>query len=774
MRGSWKRCAVPQSPRSSNHTASWLFPVAPGHVTRYAESMIDFEKELNPVQLDAVRHIGGPLLVLAGAGSGKTRVITYKIAHLILENGFNPWEILAVTFTNRAAGEMRERVAELLGPEGRDVWLGTFHSICLRLLRRHADLTDRTSGFVVYDDDDRKRLLERVIRSLNIAKDTLNARKAAGWIDTQQHHLRGPDHAELPVESFIDRLCVKVYAAYEKTKRTADAFDFGDLIFQAVRLFSKHPPLLSEYQYRWRYILVDEFQDTDHAQYKLIRMLAGDTANVCVVGDDDQSIYRWRGAEVGNILGFPNDFPGHTVETVRLEQNYRSTENILKAASGLISCNQHRHEKVLWTEDKGGDRVQLHQADTESGEARWVVGQALARHREGVALRDIAVFYRTHAQSRHYEDSLRSHATPYVVVGGLKFYQRKEVKDVLAYLRLAHNPNDDVALMRVINEPPRGIGQTTLKKASVIAADEETSLYDGLLRLIERPEGSRPKKAVDRFRRLNEQLRKLVTDDLEVFRVAEAVLAETGYIKRLQDEGTFEAQSRKENVDELMVSIQNWSERAEDRSLSAFLDHVSLLSSLDENSDRSQDAMILMTVHAAKGLEFDTVFVTGLEENVFPHFNSSDSDAIEEERRLAYVAITRAKKQVTLSWARSRQRFGRTDFNPPSRFVHEIPKEACHQSVEDRFSGSSLGDRGGWSSAKSSASTWTHASDERELDFGDSQSAEGGVGAQVTHPSFGFGTIKNMDGDGPNARVTVHFKSVGTKKIVARFLQFVE
>ncbi len=747
--------------------------------------MIRFAEELNDIQLEAVRHFGGPLLVLAGAGSGKTRVITYKIAHLVLENGLRPWEILAVTFTNKAAGEMRERVEELLGPEAREVWLGTFHSIGLRLLRRHADLTTRTANFVVYDDDDRKRLLDRVIKSLNIAKDTLTVRSAAYWIDQQQHALRGPTHAQLPTETYKDRLCARVYEGYEKAKVQADAFDFGDLIGQTVKLLEKHAPLLSEYQYRWRYILVDEFQDTDHAQYRLIKLLAGEKANVCVVGDDDQSIYRWRGAEVGNILGFPNDFPGRTVQTVSLEQNYRSTSNILKAASGLISANTQRHKKELWTQKDAGEKVRMVQSDTEVGEARWVINQALKRHREGTPLREIAVFYRTHAQSRHFEDALRIESLPYVVVGGMKFYERKEVKDILSYLRLAHNPKDDVALMRIINEPPRGIGQTTIKRAAVLATDEECSLYNGMLRLVETPDGKRARKPVARFQRLMDQLRQQAVDGADVFRVAEAVLAETGYVKRLQDEGTMEAQSRKENVEELMVSIQNWAERAEDRSLAAFLDHVSLLTSLDENRDKSDDAMMLMSVHAAKGLEFDSVFVTGLEEQVFPHFNSSDDpEALEEERRLAYVAITRGRERVTISWARSRQRFGRLDFNPPSRFLREIPKEACVNEMEDRFQ-AHTGNRGGWAAASNAsrapkstpAKSWTRVSSERELDFEDNQSAGGaggGVGAQVSHPSFGMGTIKKLDGDGPNARVTVHFKTVGTKKIVARFLQFVE
>ena len=778
--------------------------------------MLNLDELLNAEQARAARHTEGPLLVLAGAGSGKTRVITYRIANLITQLGLKPWQILAVTFTNKAAAEMRERVEGLLGPEARDLWLGTFHSICLRVLRRHADLVHRTSSFVVYDEDDREKLLKRVLKSENISKDVLTVRKVRYWLDDQKHRLRGPNHPELPAVGHIDRLCARVYRGYEQAKRRADAFDFSDLIFHAVKLMEKNPAVLSEYQYRWRYMLVDEFQDTDHAQYRLLKLLAGDRANLCVVGDDDQSIYRWRGAEVKNILGFPMDFPNKTVEVVRLERNYRSTGNVLAAASALIKNNSERHDKTLWTDQPAGDPIGCYQAETESGEARWVVRKALELRRGGVPLRQITVFYRTHSQSRVFEDALRQRSTPYIVVGGLKFYERKEVKDILAYLRLVANPRDDIAFLRVVNTPARGIGGTTIQRAQAIADAEERPLFDASQLLAQRPEGGRAKKKLEGFSTLMATLRNVAHSTGDVFRVAEAVLSETGYLTRLKDEGTLESETRAENLDELMLSIQEWRTRAEDRSLAAFLDHVSLLTSLDE-SDPGADAMTLMTVHAAKGLEFDTVFVTGLEEDVFPHFNSKEEEAIEEERRLAYVAITRGKQRVFLTWARSRQRFGRLDMNPPSRFLGEIPKEITSFHAERGFSrdqalgsagrrgsvgrgaggwtggGSFAGSRdpfaggtpkrdaprsGSWASA-SSADSQADGDDGPTLDYSTSQVAaddfdSGGgswVGRRVRHPRFGVGKVARVDGTGDRAKVTVQFRSFGSKTIIAKFLE---
>ncbi|MFT7623333.1 MAG: DNA helicase-2/ATP-dependent DNA helicase PcrA [Myxococcota bacterium] len=665
---------------------------------------LDLDSTLNKRQAEAVRHTQGPLLVLAGAGSGKTRVITYKIAHLVLDQGLKPWQILAVTFTNKAAAEMRERSEALLGPEAREVWLGTFHSIGLRVLRRHADLVERTRNFVIYDEDDRERLIKRVMRDMNISKDVLNARKVRYYVDDQKHLLRGPDHAELPVVGYIDALCAKVYKGYEAAKKNADAFDFSDLIFRFVHLLKKHEPVLSEWRYRWRYIMVDEFQDTDHAQYELLRMLAGDKANLCVVGDDDQSIYRWRGADVSNILEYPTHFPDHKVMSVRLEQNYRSTGFILEAASALIRNNKERHEKTLWTDKAHGHKLLCYQADTESGEARWVVRKALRGHKDGTPLSEVAVFYRTHSQSRSFEDALRAHSVPYKVVGGLKFYERREVKDVLGYLRVVQNPRDEVALMRVINTPTRGIGAKTMERAHAMALERETSLFDGLMLLANQPGGKRSKRSIESFTQTIMRLRSVAANENDVFRVAEAILDETGYLTRLQEEGTIEAETRAENVQELLVSIEEWRTRAEDRSLSAFLDHVALLTSLDEGAPEV-DALTLMTVHAAKGLEFDTVFVTGLEEDVFPHFNSKDDEAIEEERRLAYVAITRGRKHVSLTWARSRRRFGRVDMNPPSRFLHEIPDNVRTFESESGARGSSILKNKGLSNAP----TWTKA-----------------------------------------------------------------
>ncbi len=770
----------------------------------------DLERTMNPEQLNAVLNNQGPLLVLAGAGSGKTRVITHKIAWLVEAVGLMPWQILAVTFTNKAAAEMRERTEKLLGERAKDTWIGTFHSTGLRLLRRHAELVGRTRDFVVYDQDDRERLLGKVMKELNVDKEYLSPKKASYYIDDQAHLLRGPGHPELPMELPIDKTCAKVYAAYEDAKTRANAFDFSDLIVKTVQLFEKHPPVLSEWQYKWRYVMVDEFQDTDRAQSHLLRLLAGDAANLCVVGDDDQSSYRWRGADVRNILDFPDTFPGREVAVVRLERNYRSMGNILKAASSLIRRNTARHDKSLWTEKPAGELIRVFAAETEGGEARWVLKQLLDRRRAGTPLNEVAVFYRTHSQSRVFEDVLRMEALPYIVVGGLKFYERKEVKDVLAYLRLVHNPADDVALLRVIDSPPRGIGDKTLERVAELGSATGTSLFEAMELFAQSREGSRSRAAIERFRGQVQGLRVVAERNADALAVARAVLEDTGFADWIKKDTTLEGQGRRENVDELMLSIEEWRARNSDRSLTAFIDHVSLLTSLDQ--DARGQAVTLMTVHAAKGLEFDTVFVTGLEEEVFPHFNSKEEAALEEERRLAYVAITRGKERVYLSYARSRQRFGRTDVNMPSRFLGEIDPTVLKPESEfggsRAFSGSAgwthgatsrpsvrpdlstlqgLAGRstgGGWAASASKASSGSSASSAsasrpshgRSLDYADSQVGGGGgelVGRQVVHPRFGRGKVLKVEGNGEDARVTVKFPMVGEKTIIARFLQAV-
>ena len=752
----------------------------------------DLIARLNEPQRDAVLHVGGPLLVLAGAGSGKTRVITVKIAHLVLSHGLSPWQILAVTFTNKAAAEMRERTAHVLGTDAKDVWLGTFHSIGLRILRRHAALVGRSERWVVHDDDDQERLMGQVLKELGVSTDVLPVRAARAYVDAQQHKLRGPDHRDLPQATHLERLCARAYEGYEKAKRAADAFDFGDLITKTVKLFEQEPMVLSEFQYRFRYVLVDEFQDTDVAQYKLLRLIAGDKSNLCVVGDDDQSIYRWRGAHVQNILGFPNDFGDREVKVVRLEQNYRSTGTILKAASGLIEKNSKRHGKTLWTTQGDGERLACYQAATEVGEARWVIGEALKAHRAGTPLREIAVLYRTHAQSRVLEDALRQNRLAYVVVGGLKFYERKEVKDVLAYLRAAANPRDELALVRILNVPPRGIGATTVDKVRQLARDEELPFWDALRRFAQSSDGIRARKSIDAFVVLLEGLRALEAQGQDVVAIAKAIVERTKLFEHLTADGP-EGIQRKENVDELLVSIQAWAKAPPDgdATLGAFLDHVSLLTSLDQAEEKA-DALTLMTVHAAKGLEFDVVFVAGLEETVFPHFNAQVAEDVEEERRLCYVAITRGRKRVALSFAQSRQRFGRLDMNAPSRFLKDVPPEVLVHSSElgvsrpgslfaQTTSFASGGARGGWAGPLA-AKPVVKQRDSQELDYGFSQASashhagdgESAIGRRVKHPTFGTGKVARVDGAGPKARVTVQFPGFGSKTIVAEFLKFEE
>ena len=774
---------------------------------------------MNEEQLAAVVHSQGPLLVLAGAGSGKTRVITHKIAWLVDACGLEPWNILAVTFTNKAAAEMRVRSEKLLGPRAKDVWLGTFHSTGLRLLRRHADLIGRTRDFVVYDQDDKERLLGKVLKEMRVDKEFLSPKKAAYYIEDQCHVLRGPDSPDLPRGDAIERHCATAYKHYEQAKLRSNAVDFNDLIVKVVQLFEDHPPVLSEWQYKWRYIMVDEFQDTDRAQVRLLRLLAGERANLCVVGDDDQSIYRWRGAEVRNILDFPQSFDGREVGVVRLERNYRSTANILRAASSLIAHNRERHDKTLRTEQAAGEQLRLFISETETGEARWVVKRALEVKQSGTPLNEIAIFYRTHSQSRVFEDALRAQGIPYNVVGGLKFYERKEIKDVLAYLRLIHNLSDDIALLRVLDAPPRGIGDKTIERVGEVANALGLGLFEAMEVYAQSADGSRARKAIETFRAQILKLRAIAEAKRDALEVATATIKETGFEDWLKADKTHEAETRVENLQEFLLSVEEWRKRQSEPTLTAFIDHVSLLTSLDE--DARGLAMTLMTVHAAKGLEFDAVFVTGLEEDVFPHFNSKDTEAIEEERRLAYVAITRGRDRVFLSYARSRQRFGRTDMNPPSRFIREIAPEVLRTETElgsgsgrapawaggaggGGASGSSGRTNLGWATASKSSlfgsgipkaaagassslgrpspvmphvrPSATPRGGRPDLDYSDSQvdpdEGSGGLraGTRVLHPRFGTGKVIAVEGQGPDAKATVRFPIIGDKFIVAKFL----
>ncbi|GMV44127.1 MAG: DNA helicase [Myxococcales bacterium] len=721
---------------------------------------------LNESQQEAVLAFDGPVLILAGAGTGKTRTITHKIAWLVRVRGLAPWNVLAMTFTNKAAGEMRERLGHLLGPDAADLHLGTFHRIGLQLLRRFTGLAGLASGFVIYDDGDQKTLIGRILKDLGIT-DAWPAQRYRGFIDRAKNHCWGPHSPELPRDSRFDEQAATVYAAYQERLRAANAVDFGDLIVEPIRLLESNPAALDELHYRWQYVLVDEFQDTNAAQHRLLRLLASD--GVCVVGDDDQSIYRWRGAEIANILKFEDQYPGTTV--VRLERNYRSTGTILAAAGAVIANNRRRHVKTLWTDADAGPPLTLYVATSERDEAEWVVRRvrALAKSEP---LSEVAIFYRTNSQSRVFEDELRKERVPYVVVGGMRFYERAEIKDALAYLRLLVNPRDDIALLRAINTPARGIGPGTLDKVAERAGRDGEGLLAAALAMAGTKEGKR----LAPFAALIADLREIYAQVPPPVVLCQRTLERSGLLEALRAEGSVEAESRLDNLRELLTSIEEYQTGAKDATLHGFLDQVALVSDVDEVED-TEDKVTLMTVHAAKGLEFNAVFVTGVEENLFPHFNSADDpDAIEEERRLCYVAMTRARRILTLSRAASRHRFGQTQENPPSRFLREIPPELVHvtdQAAQRRGATASLGLTG--RPGASFQAGWRQRAQATEPpadafpDYDSPQSTAPGAGTRVRHATLGAGRIVSIDGHGPEARVLVDFAG-DRRKVIARFL----
>jgi DNA helicase-2/ATP-dependent DNA helicase PcrA len=714
--------------------------------------------DLNPPQQEAVLHDQGPLLILAGAGSGKTRVITRRIAYLIGRRGVQPWQILAVTFTNKAADEMRRRVELLLGARGLNVALGTFHSTCVRILRKwHRELGLRSS-FVIYDEADQLSLIKDCLKALDLSERVLNPRGIAARISRAKNELLTPGEYATVANDFTEERTAKIYTLYQDRLRASHAVDFDDLLMLTVLLFRQKPHVLQYHQNLWRYVLVDEYQDTNHAQYQIVNFLSQRHGNLCVVGDDDQSIYRWRGADLNNILDFERDHPGCAV--IKLEQNYRSTQNILDAAGGVVAQNVGRKGKTLWTENPTGESIVFYQARDEQAEADFVVRTIRSLAVEnGFSLDDFAVFYRTNAQSRVLEDALRREVTPYVIVGGLRFYERKEIKDLLSYLRLVANPDDTQSFKRIVNVPPRGIGQATVDKLEGLAMAERTSLWEacklaGGRKLL----GPKPQKALVELLSLIEQAR----DRLEVTTVPELILElldTTGYLADLKNEGTIEAESRIENLQELVSAAREFMDRSEDKSLQAFLDSIALIADIDELAEGT-GAVTLMTLHSAKGLEFPVVFITGMEEGVFPHARSlTDDDELEEERRLCYVGMTRAKAWLFLSAALSRRLYTNAAFNLPSRFLDEVPPHLV-QRVDGLGSGrepraASLEPR------KRNVETRYEA----EEAFVDHLQ----VGMRVRHPDWGIGTIKERIGEGEDLKVVVTFAGVGRKKLAARF-----
>jgi ATP-dependent DNA helicase UvrD/PcrA len=734
--------------------------------------------DLNDAQREAVLWGDGPLLILAGAGSGKTRVITYRIAEL-LRRGVQAWRILAVTFTNKAAGEMRERIVRLVGDRAQPAWIGTFHATCARILRMHADRAGLGRDFVIFDDSDQKSLMVRVLKDLGVADRFATPRAMLTAIDQAKN--QGIASFEYQGDDYFTDLVARVYPVYQERMEKANGVDFGDLLLKALWLCERDPNVGPELAGKWAHVLVDEFQDTNRVQYQLVRHLASRSHNLCVVGDDDQSIYRWRGADLRNILDFESDHP--QTHVVKLERNYRSTQLILDAANAVIARNLARKQKRLYTEQQGGELILYYTAEDERREAEWVV-RAIRRLEadEGRLPEDFAIFYRTHAQSRVLEEAMLAADMPYAVIGGTRFYDRAEVKDLLAYLRVIANPADEVSLERIVNRPTRGIGDSTYEKAVERARAASITVWEGmkLLAAPDAPELSTgPRRKLAQFVELLEDLRGLVGP---LGRLAETVLERTGYLERLAADSTHESQERIENLMELVGSIKDFEADQEKQTgapptLVDFLERVSLVSPAD---DRAR-GVTLMTVHAAKGLEFPVVFVTGLEDGVFPSLrNGEDEDAIEEERRLAYVAITRARERLFLTNARSRHLFGQ-DARPfrESRFLDDVP-DAC---VARPTPAPPRWERG--KGPPPMARRWRDEprverrdggiSVEYDHDGGGGDEAEASfqLGQRVRHPKFGEGEVRGFTGSGRDLKLTVYFPSIGPKTIIARFVELV-
>lgn len=717
---------------------------------------------LNSRQREAVVHEGGPLVVFAGAGSGKTRVITYRVAHLISVGDVAPWRILAVTFTNKAAGEMRERLLGLLGDQGASVHVGTFHSTCARFLRRNGESLGISKDFTIYDDQDQLALVKRVLRDLGLDDKRYQPKAIAARINRAKQEVQGPEHLDTPDP--WSEVARRVYQVYEERLQQANALDFGDLIFRTVKGLESDAVFREALAGRFSHVLVDEFQDTNQAQFRLVRALSEGHRNLCVVGDDDQSIYRWRGADRRNILDFRASFPDATL--VKLEQNYRSTQRILRAANAVIARNTDREPKELWTDNDEGDAVLVVRTMDERDEARLVLRGTQELLAQGHRLSDVAVFYRTHAQSRVIEEALRSANVGYRIVGGMRFYDRAEVKDLLAYLRVTINPADDMSLLRIINNPPRGIGKTTVTRLLDLAAQHGRSLWSILEDKCMGEIGKPAQKRIAVFHKLVSDLREVVTSEAPLGEIGAELIERTGYVEMLKHDDTPEADARFQNIQELAASMDEFQREHPDAVLADFLENVTLHTSADEQSDG--DRVTLMTVHAAKGLEFPVVMVTGLEEQVFPFKGVDpweDPEELEEERRLAYVAFTRAKERLVLSFAAIRRIFGQQRVGIPSRFLNELPAEDTNwigprsSSPSPRRSESGAPER----TRSDSYIDYSEGSDITDLS---------GLrrGMQVRHPKFGVGEVHEVTPGSP-PRVSVRFPGWGTRKIIASYLE---
>jgi len=739
-------------------------------------------KGLNPAQLEAVQHIEGPLLVLAGAGSGKTRVITHRIAHLVTNNVVRADHILGVTFTNKAAGEMKERVIKLLGGVGHYVWLSTFHSFCARFLRQHAEMLGYKRDFTIYDAADSGALIKRIIKNLGLPEGQPSPGHAQNAISGAKDKLISSSRFLETADDYIIQNIGLVYQDYQRQLKKNNAFDFDDLLFATVILLEKYPELLALYHEKFPYLLVDEYQDTNHTQYRLVKLLAGDTKNVCVVGDDDQSIYGWRGADISNILNFESDFPGCKV--VKLEQNYRSTDVILEAAHEVISKNTSRKAKKLFTDKIGGDKITLTMCGDDRDESEIIAAKIQAGLSTDKSLADFAVMYRTHSQSRSIEDALRDAGIPYIIVGGTRFYDRKEVKDIIAYLRLLVNPADTESLVRIINIPRRGIGKVSVDKLLKTAESLNVSAFELLPQL---DKTGIKGKAAGELEKLHKILTDLAAqvDKIPPTDITARLIEDIGYLKMLKAEDTPEADVRIENVKELvnavasyMIRIEEENEADENPTLGGFLEEVALISEID-NWNNKDAAVVLMTLHAAKGLEFDTVFLTGLEQGLFPllreqSLHSADKE-MEEERRLCYVGITRARTKLYLSLAGFRRRYDGPNICSPSCFLNDIPENLLEIERHNYYNNGIPVNHGNHKQTrfniryKSRKQTQSYDED-YSYDADDNEDADDilKIGMTVSHHKFGVGKIIDKEGRGENMMLTIKFKT-SVKKIMPKY-----
>ena len=724
---------------------------------------------LNTEQREAVFHTEGPVLILAGAGSGKTRVLTHRIAYLIEEKGINPWNIMAITFTNKAAGEMRERVDKIVGFGAESIWVSTFHSSCVRMLRRFIDRLGYDTNFTIYDADDQKTLMKDICKRLNIDTKVYKEKAILAAISSAKDELISPEEYELQnMADFSKKKVILAYKEYQKELKKNNALDFDDLIVKTVELFQSSPDVLEYFQERFRYIMVDEYQDTNTAQFKFVSLLASKYQNLCVVGDDDQSIYKFRGANIGNILGFEKVFSNAKV--IRLEQNYRSTQNILNAANQVIQNNMERKRKTLWTENEEGEKLHFRQFMNAYEEAEYVVGEISKKVREGDGeYRDFAVLYRTNAQSRLFEEKLLMANIPYKLVGGVNFYARKEIKDLLAYLKTVDNAKDDLAVRRIINVPKRGIGATTLSRVQDYASERGMGFYDALREAEQIPSIGRAAVKVEPFVTFIQTLRSK-QEFLSPSELLKDIIESTGYVEELQKEGTDEAEARIENIDELITKVVSYEEENETPTLSGFLEEVALVADID-SVDGDDNQVLLMTLHSAKGLEFPYVYLAGMEDGIFPSYmtiTADDPTEIEEERRLCYVGITRAMKELTLSCAQQRMIRGETQYNKVSRFIKEIPRELVELGRE--FPEKKLKEIPMPTSYQQMKQAFKQpAFIPKQFEVKKAQGLDYVVGDTVKHIKFGAGVVTDITEGGRDYEVTVNFDKVGVKKMFASF-----